>query len=210
MPKRIRILLVDDHPVVLKGLAATIAPEPDMEVAGCATTGREAIRMFRELAPDVTVMDIVLTPEMSGIEVTAAIRAEFPDAKIVVLTAYQGDDVIYRALKAGAASYLLKECLGDELVQTIREVHSGGGAIPPNIGRKFADQVNRPALTARETEVLRLIADGFRNKEIAEQLKISEQTVFTHVRNVFFKLGVNDRTKAVNIAFRRGIIDPMA
>jgi DNA-binding NarL/FixJ family response regulator len=166
--------------------------------------------MFRELAPDVTVMDIVLTPEMSGIEVTAAIRAEFPDAKIVVLTAYQGDDVIYRALKAGAASYLLKECLGDELVQTIREVHSGGGAIPPNIGRKFADQVNRPALTARETEVLRLIADGFRNKEIAEQLKISEQTVFTHVRNVFFKLGVNDRTKAVNIAFRRGIIDPMA
>jgi len=205
--RRIQILVVDDHPVVLKGLAATIAQEPDMEVVGCATTGCQAVRMFRETTPDVTIMDIILTPEMSGIEATTAIRREFSNARILVLSAHQGEDLIYRALKAGAVTYLLKESLGDDLIRTIREVHAGGGSIPPRIGRKFVDQAARPLLTRREKEVLHLMADGLRNKEIADRLTISEQTVLTHVKNIFVKLGVSDRTKAVTVAFRRGMID---
>lgn len=139
MPEhRIRILIVDDHPVVLTGLAATLTAEPDMEVVGCATTGSQALRLFRETMPDVTIMDITLTPDMTGIEATAAIWREFSDARILVLSAHQGEDLIYRALKAGAATYLLKESLGDDLVRTIRDVHAGRGSIPPDIGRKFA------------------------------------------------------------------------
>ena len=205
--QRIRILIVDDHPLVLKGLIATLAPEPDIEVVASAATGARAIELFRETRPDVTVMDVTMTPEMTGIDAIAAIRREFPDARIVVLSANKGDDVIYRALHAGAATYLLKEALGDNLVPIIREVHAGGGPISPEIGRKLADRVSLLALTPREIEVLRLIAEGLRNKEIAASLAISVQTAEFHVKNILAKLGVNDRTKAVTVAVRRGIIE---
>lgn len=205
--RQIRILIVDDHPMVLKGLIATLEPEPDMEVVASAATGRRAIELFREARPDITVMDITMTPEMTGIEAIAAIRREFPNARIVVLSASQGDDTIYRALQAGAATYLLKDTLGDNLVPIIREVHAGGGPIPPEVGRKLADRVLQIGLTAREIEVLRLIAEGLRNKEIAASLTISVQTAEFHVKNILAKLGVNDRTKAVTVAMRRGIID---
>lgn len=203
----IRILIVDDHPMVLKGLMATLEPEPDMEVVASARTGGRAIELFRETRPDVTVMDVTMTPEMTGIDAIAAIRREFPDARIVVLSANKGDDVIYRALQAGAVTYLLKEALGDNLVPIIREVHAGGGPISPEIGRKLADRLAQITLTPREIEVLQLIAEGLRNKEIAASLDISVQTAEFHVKNILAKLGVNDRTKAVTVAARRGIIE---
>jgi DNA-binding NarL/FixJ family response regulator len=208
MPDRpIRILLVDDHPMFLKGLTATLDPEPDMEVVGSAATGTEAVRRFRETKPDVTLMDITLGPDMNGIDATRAIRREFPDARIVMLTAHKEEEHIYRALQAGAVTYLLKETLGDYLVNTIREVHAGGGPIAPDVGRKFADRVARQPLTPRELEVLRLIAGGLRNKEIAARLDIGEQTAMSHIKNIFAKLQVNDRTKAVTVALQRGIIE---
>ena len=203
---RIRILIVDDHPIVRKGLAATIEPELDMEVVGSAGTGKQAFELFREKVPDVTLMDLTLTPEMSGIQAIQAIRRESPDARIIVLSAYKGDEDIYRALHAGAATYLLKESLGDDLIPIIREVHAGGGPIPSQVGRKLADRVKQLALTARELEVLQLIATGMRNKEIAGALNISEETTQGHVKNVFAKLNVHDRTEAVTLAIRRGII----
>jgi DNA-binding NarL/FixJ family response regulator len=203
---QIRILIVDDHPIVRKGLAATIEPEPDMEVVGSAGTGKQACELFREKLPDVTLMDLTLTPEMSGIQAIQAIRREFPDARIIVLSAYKGDEDIYRALHAGAATYLLKESLGDDLIPIIREVHAGGGPIPSQVGRKLADRVKQPALTARELEVLQLIATGMRNKEIAGALNISEETTQGHVKNILAKLNVHDRTEAVTLAIRRGII----
>jgi len=203
---RIRILVVDDHKIVLKGLAATIDPEPDMEVIAAACSGKEAVELFREKRPDVTIMDLNLTPEMTGVEATQAIRKEFPSARIIVFSAYKGDEDVYRALKAGAMTYLLKETLGDELVPIIREVHSGGGPIPPDVARKLADRLTQPSLTEREVEVLRLVAEGLRNKEIAQRLGISDQTAQGHVKNILVKLGVNDRTAAVSVAARRGII----
>jgi two-component system, NarL family, response regulator len=203
---RIRILIVDDHPIVRKGLASTIEPEPDMEVVGLAGTGKLACELFRAKVPDVTIMDLTLTPEMSGIQAIQAIRGEFPDARIIVLSAYKGDEDIYRALQAGAATYLLKESLGDDLIPIIREVHAGGGPIPPQVGRKLADRVKQLTLTPREMEVLQLIATGMRNKEIAGALNISEETTQGHVKNVFSKLNVHDRTEAVTVAIRRGII----
>ena len=203
---RIRILIVDDHPIVRKGLAATIEPEADMEVVGSAGAGKLACELFREKVPDVTIMDLTLTPEMSGIQAIQAIRGEFPDARIIVLSAYKGDEDIYRALQAGAATYLLKESLGDDLIPIIREVHAGGGPIPSQVGRKLADRVKQLALTARELEVLQLVATGMRNKEIAGALNISEETTQGHVKNVFAKLNVHDRTEAVTVAIRRGII----
>jgi len=203
---RIRILVVDDHKIVLKGLAATIDPEPDMEVIAAACSGKEAIALFREKRPDVTIMDLNLTPEMTGVEAAQAIRNEFPSARIIVFSAYKGDEDVYRALKAGAATYLLKETLGDELVPIIRQVHSGGGPIPPDVARKLADRLTQPSLTEREVEVLRLVAEGLRNKEIAQRLGISDQTAQGHVKNILVKLGVNDRTAAVSVGARRGII----
>lgn len=203
---RIRILVVDDHPVVRKGLAAIIEPETDMEVVGSAGTGRLACELFRQKLPDVTIMDLTLTPEMTGIQAIQEIRREFPSARIIVLSAYKGDEDIYRALQAGAATYLLKESLGDDLIPIIREVHAGGGPIPPQVGRKLADRVQQLTLTARELEVLQLIATGMRNKEIAGALNISEETTQGHVKNVFTKLNVHDRTEAVTLAIRRGII----
>lgn len=205
--QRIRVLVVDDHPMVVKGLTATLEVEPDMEVVGSATTGRRAVSLFREMLPDVTVMDIGLRQDMSGIETIVAIRAQFPEARIIVLSVDQREDVIYRANQAGAATYLFKDTLGDDLVGTIRAVYVGDGAIPPDVSRKFMDRAARPPLTLRELEVLLLLADGMRNKEVAECLRISEETVRSHLKNVFAKLGVSDRTKAVMIALQSGLID---
>jgi len=205
--KQIRVLVVDDHPIVLKGLTAAIDFQPDMNVIACATTGPQALSLYRETMPDVTIMDVTLKKEMTGIETTATIRQEFPDARIIVLSVHQEEDVIYRALRAGASSYLLKETLVDDLVRTIREIHAGRGLIPREVGRKLADWQEHKSLTARELEVLRLVAEGLRNKEIAAHLAISKQTVQSHIKNVFAKLGVNERTKAVRVALQRGMID---
>lgn len=203
---RIRILLVDDHAIVRKGLAAVIEPEPDMAVVGQAATGQQAVSLFKEMNPDVTIMDLTLTPDMTGIKAIQVIRNEFPDARIIVLSAYKGDEDIYRALHAGAATYLLKESLGEDLIAIIREVHAGGGPIPAEVGRKLADRVTQPMLTPRELEVLQLVAKGMRNKEIAARLSISDETAQGHVKSILAKLRVQDRTEAVTVAIRRGII----
>jgi DNA-binding NarL/FixJ family response regulator len=205
-PSPIRILVVDDHPMVRKGLEATISAEPDMEVVGAAATGKQALDVFRDKKPDVTIMDLNLTPDMTGIQAIQAIRREFPEARIIVLSVYRGDEDIYRALQAGAVTYLLKETLGDDLISVIREVHAGGGPIPPHVARKLADRVQQPGLTRRELEVLHLIVEGMRNKEIAAKLGISEETTQGHVKHILSKLNVHDRTEAVTVAIRRGII----
>jgi two-component system, NarL family, response regulator len=202
----IRILVVDDHAIVRTGLAAVIETEPDMAVVGQAATGKQAVSLFKEMKPDVTIMDLTLTPDMTGIQAIQVIRSEFPDARIIVLSAYKGDEDIYRALQAGAATYLLKESLGEDLIGIIREVHAGGGPIPPEVGRKLADRVTQRILTARESEVLRLVAKGMRNKEIAAHLSISDETAQGHVKSILAKLRVQDRTEAVTVAIRRGII----
>ena len=200
------MLIVDDHPMVLKGLAATIEPEPDMEIVGAAMNGKEAVDLFRQKRPDVTIMDRRLTPSMSGIQAIRAIRREFPDARINVLSAYKGDEDIHRAFQAGAATYLLKETLGSDLIPIIREVHGGGRPIPVEVARKLADRLTLPVLTSRELAVLHLMALGLRNKEIAGQLGITEQTTQGHVKSILSKLHVKDRTEAVTAAIRRGII----
>jgi DNA-binding NarL/FixJ family response regulator len=203
---RIRILIVDDHPIMRKGLAATLGPEPDMEVVASAATGKQAVDLFREMRPDVTIMDVTLTPDMTGIQAIQVIRREFPRARIIVLSAYQRGEDIYQALQAGAATYLLKESLGDDLVPIIREVHAGGGPIPSQIGRKLVDRLRQQVLTMRELEVLQLVANGMRNKEIGSVLGISEETTQGHLKNILAKLDVHDRTEAVTIAIRRGYI----
>lgn len=203
---RIKVLVVDDHPIVRKGLAATINPEADMEVVASAANGKDAVERFRETKPDVTIMDLSLTPEMNGIDAIRAIRNEFPSARVIVLSAHQGDEDIYRALHAGAVTFLLKETLGDDLIPIIREVHAGGGPIPPSVARKLADRLSQPSLTERELEVLRLMAKGLRNKEIAAKLGITEATTQGHVKNIFTKLQVHDRTEAVAVAAHRAII----
>jgi two-component system NarL family response regulator len=202
----IRILVVDDHAIVRRGLAAVIEPEPDMAVVGQAATGKQAVSLFKEMKPDVTIMDLTLTPDMTGIQAIQMIRNEFPEARIIVLSAYKGDEDIYRALHAGAATFLLKESLGDELIGIIREVHAGGGPIPAEVGRKLADRITQPMLTPRELEVLQLVAKGMRNKEIAAHLHISDETAQGHVKSILAKLHVQDRTEAVTVAIRRGII----
>jgi len=204
----IRVLVVDDHPVFLKGLIATIDLQPDMKVVGTATTGSKAVELFRELQPDVTVMDITLKQGMNGIETTTEIRRGSPDARVIVFSVHQEEDVIYQAFAAGASNYLFKEALPDELVHTIREVYADRGAITADIGRKLADRARRTPLTKRETAVLRLLGEGLRNKEIANRLGISDQTVQSHIQSVFAKLGVSERTKAVRVALERGLVDP--
>jgi DNA-binding NarL/FixJ family response regulator len=201
----IRILTVDDHALLRDGIAALVATQADMKVVAEASNGREAIELFRTLRPDVTLMDIQM-PELDGIEALITIRSEFPDARIIVLTTYKGDVQATRALKAGAQAYLLKSLLRQELLTTIREVHAGRKRIGQEVAAQLANHLGDDALTAREIEVLRLISEGNSNKLIASHLSVSEDTVKGHVKNILSKLGANDRTHAVTIGLKRGII----
>jgi DNA-binding NarL/FixJ family response regulator len=205
-PKPIRILAVDDHPLLRDGIAALIADQSDMEVVAEASNGREAIEQFRVHRPDVTLMDLQM-PEMGGIDAMITIRGEFAEARIIVLTTYIGDVQVLRALKAGARAYLLKSLLRRELLDTIRAVHAGKKRISPEIASQLAEHAVDDALTSREIDVLRLLAGGNANKLIADQLSITEDTAKGHVKNILSKLGANDRTHAVTIALKRGIIE---
>jgi len=201
----IRILIVDDHAILREGISALVATQPDMTIVAEASNGAEAIELFRKLRPDVTLMDIQM-PEIDGIEALIAIRAEFPEARVIVLTTYKGDVQAQRALKAGAQAYLLKGLLRHELLTTIRDVHGGRKRIGQEVAAQLADHLGEELLTAREIDVLRLIGDGNSNKLIASHLSLSEDTVKGHVKNILSKLGANDRTHAVTIALKRGII----
>ncbi|MGO9676227.1 MAG: response regulator [Candidatus Sulfotelmatobacter sp.] len=203
---RIRILTVDDHPVVRQGIAGLIAVQPDMVLVGEASNGREAIQQFRTHHPEVTLMDLQM-PEMNGLDALIAIRNEFPDAKVIVLTTYAGDAQILRALKAGAQAYLLKNTLHKELMETIRAVHAGKKTLSPEVSYQVAEHAADDSLTPAEIAVLRLIAAGNANKQIADQLSITEETVKSRVKNILSKLGANDRTHAAMIGLKRGIIE---
>jgi DNA-binding NarL/FixJ family response regulator len=205
-PNPIRILTVDDHALLREGIAALVNAEPDMKLVAEASTGKEAIEQFRLHRPDVTLMDLQM-PGVNGIEAIINIHSEFPNARIIVLTTYSGDVQVLRALKAGARAYLLKGHVHRELLETIRAVHSGNKRIPPEVAAELADHAADDELTIREIDVLRLIAAGNANKLIADQLSISEETVKSHVTNILSKLGANDRTHAVTIGLKRGIIE---
>ena len=202
----IRVLAVDDHPLLREGIAALIEGEDDMELIGEASNGREVLDLFRKFHPDVTLMDLQM-PEMNGIDAIGAIRGEFPDARIIVLTTQPGDVQVSRALKAGARGYLLKGMLRKELLDTIRAVHAGQKRLSHEIAAEIAEHATDGALTPREIEVLRLVAAGNANKEIGARLSLTEVTVKSHVKNILAKLDANDRTHAVTIALKRGIID---
>jgi DNA-binding NarL/FixJ family response regulator len=202
----IRVLAVDDHALLRDGIAALIGNQSDMELVGEASNGREAIEFFRQHRPDVTLMDLQM-PEMGGIDALSAIRGEFPEARIIVLTTYAGDVQIFRALKAGARAFLLKGLLRKELLETIRAVHAGQKCLPPEIAAEVAEHATDDALTPREIDVLRLIAAGNANKEIAARLSLTEETVKGHVKNILAKLDANDRTHAVTIGLKRGMIE---
>jgi two-component system NarL family response regulator len=204
-PRRIRVLCVEDHGLVLEGIVWMIGREPDLEVVGTATTGEQAIECYQRQQPDVTLMDLQL-PGISGLDAIRAIRAGNPKARIIVLTMYQGDENIHRALQAGATTYLLKDALSQELIRVVREVHGGGRPIPPNIAALLEMRATRPRLTDREVEIVKMLARGLRNKEIADALILSEETVRVHVKHILKKLNVNDRTAAVTEALTRGII----
>jgi DNA-binding NarL/FixJ family response regulator len=203
--RQIRVLSVDDHPLLRQGIAAIINSQPDMLMVAQASTGREAIQQFREHRPDVTLMDLRL-PDISGIDAMIAIRSEFPDPRIVMLTTFEGDVEIQRALAAGARGYLLKTMPPKELVEAIRQVYAGRKRIPHEVASQLAEHISDEALTEREIEVLQHVAAGNRNRDIAEQLFISEETVKVHVKHIMQKLGASDRTAAVAIGVRRGII----
>jgi len=205
-PDRIRILCVDDHPVVRQGIAGLVGVQADMTLVAEATDGREAVQQFRTHHPDVTLMDLQM-PEMGGLDAIIAIRGEFPDARIIVLTTYAGDVQALRALKAGARAYLLKNALHKELLATIRAVYGGKKALSPDVSLEIAEHATDDALTPAEIRVLRLIAQGNANKEIARELSLSEETVKGQVRNILSKLGAKDRTHAAMIGFKRGIIE---
>ena len=202
----IRILTVDDHPLLRKGIAALVNPEPDLKLVAEAANGKEAIDAFRTHQPDVTLMDLQM-PEVDGLEAIVAIRREHPDARIIVLTTYTGDMQVLRALKAGARAYILKGQVHKELLDTIRAVHAGHKRIPPEIAAELADHATDDQLTGREIDVVKLIAVGNGNKQIADLLSIGEATVKSHVTNILSKLGANDRAHAVTIALKRGIIE---
>jgi two-component system NarL family response regulator len=201
----IRVQCVDDHRIVREGLGLIINQQPDMHVVASASSGEEAVEMFRHHRPDVTLMDLRLR-SMTGIEAIRAIRHEDPDARIVVLTMYDGDEDIHRALRAGAITYLLKDTLSDDLIRVIREVHAGHRPMGPGVEARLAERASHPTLTHREIQVMDLLAQGLRNKEIAASLGISEGTIQGHVKSIFSKLNVNDRTAAVRVALERGMV----
>jgi len=201
----IRILVVDDHPIVRQGIAVLVATQPDMSLVAEASNGREAIQQFRVHRPDITIMDLQM-PEMNGLDALTAIRGEFPDARIIVLTTYTGDVQILRALKSGAQGYLLKNTFHKELVDTVRAVHAGKKTLSPEASYQIAQHSTDEALTPAEVSVLTLIAAGNGNKQIAGRLSITEETVKSRVKNILCKLGANDRTQAAMIGLKRGII----
>jgi DNA-binding NarL/FixJ family response regulator len=201
----IRVLCVDDHALIRDALTMKVNLQPDMTMVATAGTGEQALEYFHRHRPDVTLMDLQL-PTMSGLDTIRAIRREDPQARIIVLTMYEGDEDIYRAIEAGAATYLLKDMLADDLIRIVRDVHAGARPIPANIADRLAERVEQGTLTPREVQVVQLIATGMRNKEIAGVLNISEETVQAHVKNILAKLRVPDRTAAVTMALRRGII----
>jgi DNA-binding NarL/FixJ family response regulator len=205
-PPAIRILCVDDHPLLRDGIGALIDGQSDMKVVAECSNGREAIQQFRAHKPDITLMDLQM-PEMSGLDAIMAIRGEFPDARIIVLTTYAGDVQALRALQAGARAYLLKNQVHKELLDTVRAVHSGKKTISPQVSYELAEHATDDALTKAEVDVLRLIAAGNANKQIADQLSITEDTVKGRVKNILSKLGANDRTHAAMIGLKRGIIE---
>jgi len=202
----IRIMAVDDHPLIRQGIARLVSAQPDLTLVAEATNGREAVQQFRAHRPDVTLMDLQM-PEMSGLDAISAIRGEFPEARIIVLTTYAGDVQAHRAVKAGCRAYLLKDTLHRELVESIRAVHAGKKYLSPEITFQLAEHVADDSLTAAEIQVLRLIAEGSANKEIAAELALSEETVKGQVRNILSKLGAKDRTQAAMIGLKRGIIE---
>jgi DNA-binding NarL/FixJ family response regulator len=205
-PGPIRILVVDDHALLREGIAGLVAGQSDMSLVAQASNGREAIHQFRAHRPDITLMDLQM-PEMNGVDAMIAIRGEFPEARIIVLTTYTGDVQVLRALKAGARAYLLKNLLHKELLETIRAVHAGKKTVSPEVSFQLAEHATDDALTPAEVRVLRLIAEGNANKEIAAQLSVSEETVKGQVRNILSKLGANDRTHAAMIGLKRGIFE---
>lgn len=204
-PPQIRLLVADDHHIVRQGLVSMINRVPDMEVVAEATGGREAVELFAKHKPDVALLDLRM-PTMDGVEAVTAIRASAPEARIVLLTTFDGDEDIYRALRAGAKAYLLKDATLEQLVECIRAVYTGKTCIPPSVAAKLAERMSGPELTARELDVLRLMAEGRSNKEIGSRLFITEGTVKLHVNNILSKLGVGGRTEAVTIAIKRGLV----
>jgi DNA-binding NarL/FixJ family response regulator len=204
-PDPIRVLCVDDHPLVRKGIASILANESDITLVGEADNGRDAVRLFRALRPDVVLMDLRMR-DFDGIETTRAIHGEFPDARIVALTSYDGDQDIYRALDAGVRGYLLKETVHTDVLRAIRTVQSGKRLMPPEVAERLSEHFPQVALTPRETEVLALVADGLSNKEIADRLGRASGTIKIHIENILDKLGAVDRTQAVTIAIQRGIL----
>jgi len=201
----IRILSVDDHPLVREGVASIINSQGDMSLVGTASNGREGIEAFRALRPDVALMDLRL-PDLSGLDVMIAIRSEFPDARVIVLTTFEGDVDVQRALKAGARGYLLKSMPPQQMLDMIRQVHAGKKCVPSEIACGLAEHLGDEALSQREVEVLQQVATGHRNRDIAAKLFIAEETVKVHMKHIMDKLGANDRTQSVTIAARRGII----
>ncbi len=201
----IRVMCVEDHRIVREGLALIINQEPDMKIVGSCATVSEAIELYRTVHPDVTLMDLRLGTA-SGVDAIKAIRADNPEARIIVLTMYEGDEDIFRAHQAGATTYLLKDTLSADLVRVVREVHAGERPVLPEVQARLAERASMPTLTSREVEVIQLISQGLRNKEVGAMLGITEGTVQIHVKNIFAKLQVNDRTGAVQVAVRRGLI----